>query len=140
MILALPLTENDEFSLHFGGSAKIGLFEVDLERRAISRSSVVVPSESGPCGWADWLGAQGVTLLLAGGMGGGARQRMAAVGIEVLVGVPAADPTALVQAWLDGRLQPGANACGGEGSHHGHSHGHHQHDDHQHPGSCGCAD
>jgi predicted Fe-Mo cluster-binding NifX family protein len=137
MIIALPLTENDEFSLHFGGSAKVGLFEVDRARRTISRTAAVVPPEPEPCGWADWLGAQGVTLFLAGGMGGGARQRMAAAGIEVLVGMPAADPAALVQAWLDGKLVAGANACEGEGSHHGH--GHHHHDDHNPAGGCGCA-
>jgi predicted Fe-Mo cluster-binding NifX family protein len=139
MIIALPLTENDEFSLHFGGSAKVGLFEVDPARRMISRTTAVVPPEPEPCGWADWLGAQGVTLFLAGGMGGGARQRMAAAGIEVLVGMPAADPAALIQAWLDGKLVAGANACEGEGSHHGHGHGHHHHDDHNPAGGCGCA-
>jgi predicted Fe-Mo cluster-binding NifX family protein len=137
MIIALPLTENDEFSLHFGGSAKVGLFEVDRARRTISRTTAVVPPKPEPCGWADWLGTQGVTLFLAGGMGGGARQRMAATGIEVLVGMPAADPAALVQAWLDGKLVPGTNACEGEGSHHGH--GHHHHDDHNPAGGCGCA-
>jgi predicted Fe-Mo cluster-binding NifX family protein len=135
MIIALPLTENDAFSPHFGGSAKVGLFEVDAARRTISRTTVVVPPEAEPCSWADWLGAQGVKLFLAGGMGGGARQRMAAVGIDVLVGIPAAEPAALVQAWLDGKLVPGANACEGEGSHHGH----HHHDDHNPAGGCNCA-
>lgn len=139
MIIAIPLTENDEFSPHFGGSAKVALFEVDPARRAISRSTVVVPSFPEPCSWADWLAAQGVTLFLAGGMGGGARQRMAAAGIDVVVGVPAADPRALVQAWLDGKLTPGANACEGEGSHHGHGHGHHHHDDHHPAGGCSCS-
>ncbi len=135
MIIALPLTENDEFSPHFGGSAKVGLFEVDRASRTVSRMTTVVPPEAEPCGWAGWLGAQGVTLLLAGGMGGGARQRMAAAGIEVLVGMPAADPAALVQAWLDGRIAPGANACEGEGGHHGHHHGE---SGHHHSGTCGC--
>ncbi len=139
MIIALPLTENDEFSPHFGGSAKAGLFEVDQERRLIVRTTTVVPPEPEPCGWADWLGAQGVKLFLAGGMGRGAQQRMAGAGIEVVVGVPAAEPRALVQAWLDGKLVPGANACDGEGSHHGHGHGHHHHDDHNPAGGCGCA-
>jgi predicted Fe-Mo cluster-binding NifX family protein len=80
-----------------------------------------------------------VKFFLAGGMGGGARQRMAAAGIEVLIGMPAADPAALVQAWLDGRLVPGANACEGEGSHHEHGHGYHHHDDHNPAGGCGCS-
>jgi predicted Fe-Mo cluster-binding NifX family protein len=131
MIIALPLTENDEFSPHFGGSAKVGFFEVDRALRTISRTTAVVPPEPEPCGWADWLGAQGVTLFLASGIGRGARQRMAATGIEVLVGVPAAEPRALVQAWLDGQLVSGANAC--DGGDHGN-----QHHDHR-AGDCGCS-
>jgi predicted Fe-Mo cluster-binding NifX family protein len=137
MIIALPLTENDEFSTHFGGSAKAGLFEVDRARRLIVRTTAVVPPEPEPCGWADWLGAQGVKLFLAGGMGRGAQQRMASAGIEVVVGIPSAEPRTLVQAWLDGKLVHGANACEGEGGHHGHHHdepGHHQ------AGGCGCAE
>jgi len=142
MIIALPLTENDAFSSHFGGAAKAGLFEVDPVRRAIIRANAVIPPEPEPCGWPDWLGAQGVKLFLAGGMGGGARQRMAAAGIDVIVGVPAVAPVVLVQAWLDGKLVPGANAC--EGGHHGqgqgHDHGHDcgEHGEHQHGDGCGC--
>ena len=133
MIIALPLTENDEFSLHFGGSAKVGLFEIDRARSLIVRATAVVPTEPEPCGWAGWLVAQGVTLLLVGGIGRGARQRMAATGIEVLVGMPAADPAALVQAWLDGRLVPSANTCDAGNGDHGDQH--HAH----HAGDCGCS-
>ena len=134
MIISLPLTENDEFSPHFGGSAKVGLYEVDQAARRIVRTTTAVPPEPEPCGWGVWLGAQGVKLLLAGGMGRGAQQRMAEAGIAVIAGVPAAAPQALVQAWLDGRLVSGANAC--EGGHHGeHPHG----DPHREGGSCHCA-
>jgi predicted Fe-Mo cluster-binding NifX family protein len=133
MKIAIPLTENNEFSPHFGGSAKAGLFEVDRARRLIVRTTTVVPPEPKPCGWVDWLGAQGVKLFLAGGMGRGAQQRMAGAGIEVIVGVPAAKPATLVQAWLDGQLVPGANACEGDHHHHG-EHGHHHHAD-----DCGCS-
>lgn len=135
MIIALPLTENDEFSLHFGASAKVGLFEVDRASRTISHSAVMMPPSPEPCDWADWLGAQGVGVFLAGGMGAGARQRMAASGVEVLVGMPAEKPAALVQAWLDGHVTSGANACEGEGSRHGH---HHDGSGHSHSGNCTC--
>jgi predicted Fe-Mo cluster-binding NifX family protein len=138
MIIALPLTEDNAFSSHFGGSARAGLFEVDPARRTIVRATAVIPPEPEPCGWPDWLATQGVKFFLAGGMGGGARQRMAAAGIKVIVGVPPADPHALVQAWLDGQLAPGANAC--EGGSHGHDHGHDcgEHGDHHHGDGCGC--
>jgi predicted Fe-Mo cluster-binding NifX family protein len=142
MIIALPLTENDAFSPHFGAAAKAALFEVDPAARTVLRTATVVPPDPEPCGWADWLGAQGVTRFLAGGMGRGAQQRMAAAGIVVTVGVAPAAPQELVQAFLAGSLAAGANAC--EGGHHGHGgHGHHEHPhhgghDHEHGHSCGC--
>jgi predicted Fe-Mo cluster-binding NifX family protein len=128
MIIAIPLTGNHEFSSHFGGAAKVGLYEVDVATRSIVRTSVAVPPDPEPCGWAAWLTTQDVKVVLAGGMGGGARQRMAAAGIEVVAGVAVGEPRTLVQAWLDGSLVPGANAC--EGGHHGHGH---EHGDHGHP-------
>lgn len=143
MIIALPLTENDEFSPHFGAAAKAGLFEVDPVKRTIVHASAIVPPEAEPCSWAAWLGTQGVKYFLAGGMGQGAQQRMAAAGILTIVGVAAAAPATLVQAWLDGSLTPGTNGC--EGGHHGHGHEHgehghhHHHGEHEHGHGCGCS-
>ena len=141
MIIALPLTENDEFSPHFGAAAKASLYEVDPATRTIVRATTIVPPEAEPCSWAAWLSAQGVNYFLAGGMGQGAQQRMAAAGILTLVGVAAAAPATLVQAWLDGSLAAGANACeGGHHEHgeHGHHHHHHGEHGHEHGHSCGC--
>lgn len=124
MIIALPLTETDQFSPHFGAAAKAGLFTVDVSRRRITEAKTVVPPAPEPCGWADWLGSRGVKVLLAGGIGHGARQRMNAAGIEVVPGVPAGVPTLLVQAWLNRELRPGPNACeGGPADGHAHHHG-----------------
>ena len=142
MLIALPLTENNEFSSHFGAAAKAGLFEVDPATRAIVRAIAVVPPDPEPCSWVTWLGAQGVKLFLAGGMGQGARQRMSAAGVMVVVGVPSAAPAAIVQAWLDSALVPGPNGC--EGGQHGHGHNpgehghHHPHGEHEHGHGCGC--
>lgn len=131
MKLALPLTAKNEFSPHYGASAKFVVFDVDREQRAVRRRLVVVPQASEPCEWPRFLRAAGVKLVLAGGMGRGARQHMAEHGVEVLVGVPAATPEELVAAWLQGRLVPGENACDGSGAHHA-AHDHHPH------GGCGC--
>lgn len=133
MIIALPLTENGEFSPHYGQSSRMALFEVDREGRRILRETRVTPPEPEPCGWADWLAEQGVDLLLAGGLGRGAQHRLAAAGIPVLAGVAAGSPRELALAWLEDRLTPGPNACDGH-EHHGdepHEHGHHHR-----PGGC----
>lgn len=123
MKIALPLADDGSFSLHFGGSSKVAIFEVDPTARSIGAAAEVVPPEPEPCGWADWLASQKVKVLLAGGMGRGAQVRLAERGIEVVVGVPPGEPHDLVRAWLENRLQAGPNSC--EGGHHGHHHGHH---------------
>lgn len=130
MIIALPLTENDEFSPHFGAASKVGLFEVDPENRRIERATLVAPATPEPCSWAGWLAGQGVRLFLAGGMGRGAVAAMSQAGIEVVTGVPAGEPRSLVRAWLEAGLELGDNAC--EGGHHGGDSG----DDGHH---CGCS-
>lgn len=118
MKIALPLTESDAFSAHYGASAKFVVFDVDRASRTIRRRTVVVPQESEPCQWPQLLRAAGVELLLTGGMGWGARQRMAEHGVEVLLGVPAVSPEAVLEAWMEGRLEAGRNACDGNGPHH----------------------
>jgi predicted Fe-Mo cluster-binding NifX family protein len=72
-----------------------------------------------------------VSAILVGGMGRGAQMRMAELGIEVVAGLPLAEPRALVQAWLDGQLTGGPNACEGHQDHHAdHPHG---------DGHCNCS-
>jgi predicted Fe-Mo cluster-binding NifX family protein len=138
MIIALPLTEQNEFSPHYGGASHVGCFEVDRDRGIILRQFALTPPAPEPCEWPDWLHAQGVNLLLAGGIGQRPCQRFLALGVEVLAGAPPAAPEELVNALLQGRLTAGANACehGHGDQHHGH---HHPHSDgHDHHG-CGCA-
>ncbi|WP_084442100.1 hypothetical protein OH491_19405 [Termitidicoccus mucosus] len=134
MNIAIPLTDNSVFSLHYGGSIKVGLYEVDPQKRLILSSSEIIPPLAEPCEWGTWLCTQEVRVLLAGGIGSGAQACMAESGIQVIAGLPAAEPRELVQAWLDGRLVAGPNACKEHDGHHehdehhqGHSHGNAHH-------------
>lgn len=130
MKIAVPLADDGSFSLHYGGASKVALFEVDQPGRRILHVAEVQPPEPEPCGWAGWLAHEQVNVILAGGMGRGAQMRMAELGILVQAGMPAAEPRALVQAWLNGAAAAGDNLC--EGGHHGRDHeGHH--------GSHGCS-
>jgi len=135
MKIAIPLTATDEFSPHYGASAKFEVFDVDPEERAVRRRMLVAPGEAEPCAWPPLLRAAGVNLMLAGGMGSGARHRMAEHGVDVVTGVAAAAPEALVAAWLEGRLVRGDNSCdgGGHGGHHPDAHPHG--DEHCHCGN-----
>jgi predicted Fe-Mo cluster-binding NifX family protein len=111
MRIALPLTTADRFSPHYGGSAKFVVVEVDRARRVVRRRVTVVPGASAPCQWPRLLRASGTDLLLAGRIGDGARQGMAAAGIDVLAGVPESEPEQLIAAWLAGTLVSHETAC-----------------------------
>ncbi len=137
MNIAIPLAEDGSFSLHYGGSAKMGLYTVDPAKKTILSSTELNPPAAEPCEWAAWLGLQNISTILVGGMGRGAQLRMAELGITVIAGLPAAEPRDIVQAWIEGRIIAGANAC--EGGHHGHG-DHHHHADHAHgDGHCHCS-
>lgn len=137
MIIALPLTDNQEFSPHFGAAARAGLVEVNPATKTIVRAWSEVPPFPEPCSWVDWLSAQGVSVLLAGGMGRGAQERMMRSGIEVVVGVPTAEPQILVGAWLAGALPNGKNAC--KSGHHHEAETKDPTHAHPHSGDCGCS-
>jgi predicted Fe-Mo cluster-binding NifX family protein len=132
MKLAIPLTSTGDFSAHYGAAAKFVVIDVDPASRTVRRKLEVVPQASVPCEWPRLLRAAGADLILAGGMGWGARQHMAEHDVRVVTGVAPAAPDDLVTAWLEGRLVAGENACDGSGHHHD-SGGQHQH------GGCGCA-
>jgi predicted Fe-Mo cluster-binding NifX family protein len=135
MKIGLPITETGEFSPHFGGSAKIAVFDVDPASRSVTGHSVLAPASGGPCSWSEDLRAAGIEVLLVGGMGAGAQQKMAAVGIEVQAGVPEMAPEAIIEALLKGLLTRGDSCCGGG---HDHDHDHHHGQGHHH-GGCGCS-
>jgi predicted Fe-Mo cluster-binding NifX family protein len=134
MRIVLPLAADGGFSPHYGAAAAFAVYEVDATARRVLRQSVIQPpAGSEPCGWMPLLRAAGANLLLAGGIGAGARHRMAEFGIEVVAGVPAAEPGELVAAWLEHRLTRGDNACDdGRTGHHHHDHAHAEGDRHGH--------
>ncbi|MBE2215756.1 MAG: hypothetical protein IAE82_17920 [Opitutaceae bacterium] len=134
MIIAIPLTHDETFSAHFGGSAIAAIFEVDLEKHVVVTSGTFRPPGLSPCAWGPWLRDLGVTRLLVGGMGAGAREQMGACGIDVVVGVTAGEADMIVRSWLRGTLHVGANACGDGAGPHDHAHDH----AHEQGGSCGC--
>ncbi|MFA6959654.1 MAG: NifB/NifX family molybdenum-iron cluster-binding protein [Opitutaceae bacterium] len=134
MKIAIPLNDAREFSAHYGASSALACFEVNTATRTIQVHSELLPIGS-PCSWPDWLKTEGITVMLVGGMGGGAQKRCATLGIEVVAGVPAGDPIELAGRYLAGTLQPGKSSCSHTGDDHQHSH------DHQHAdsGHCHCS-
>ncbi len=139
MKIAIPLDNENAFSAHYGAATRVGCFLIDPATRAPRGHELLYPVTGSPCSWPEWLHLEGVTTLLVGSIGAGARERCAALGIEVVAGVPA-PPTsveALVTRYLAGNLPLGESNCA-HGEHaNGHDHAHPN--EHAHHGHCQCS-
>jgi predicted Fe-Mo cluster-binding NifX family protein len=104
-------------SMHFGHATSFTLVDVDGGR--IVATSVVVnpPHQQGGCGrTVEMLVGAGVTVVIAGGMGGGPRSGLAAAGVEVCF-----DPTSeTARAAIDAYLAGARDAFGEEHACQGH--------------------
>jgi len=117
MKIALP-TQGKNIDGHFGHCECFTVYTVDDNKKIISEE--IVPSPAG-CGCksdiAGTLANMGVTMLLAGNMGGGAVNVLNAQGIDVLRGC-SGDVRAAAELWLQGKLSDSGVTC----SHHEHGH------------------
>lgn len=117
--------ENGLVFQHFGHSSQFKIYEVEANQ--VVSSAVVDTNGSGHGALAGFLKAHSVSVLICGGIGGGARQALQENGIELYPGVSgSADEQ--VAALLNGSLHYNPNTvCAhhhGEASE-GHCHDHH---------------
>ena len=109
--------ENGMIFQHFGRTEAFKIYNV--EEGKVTASAVVPTLGSGHGALAGFLLAQGVSVLICGGIGGGAQQALAQAGIRLYGGV-SGSADAAVAALLHGSLNAvGAATC----DHHGHDHG-----------------
>lgn len=119
-LIAIPIRDGD-FCDHFGGAETFAFFDIDTTGEVLARPQMT-PPEHGKGVFPVWLRQQGVTTVLAGGMGPRAKQIFNVNGIEVITGVVPDTPAALVRSHLAGTLE----STGGECHEHGlHDCGHH---------------
>ena len=107
MRFAVP-TAQGQLALHFGHCEEFLLY--DVEDGKIGDASPVTPPAHEPGVLPRFLAEQGVTHILAGGMGMRAQQLFSQQGIEVVVGAQG-QPEEAVRAYLDGKLETGDNLC-----------------------------
>lgn len=108
--------ENGNIFGHFGHCEHFKIYEI--ENGEITQSVVVSTLGNGHSALAGFLQAAGVTALICGGIGGGAKQALAAANVTVYAGC-SGNADEAVRALLNGSLVYNNNAtC----SHH-HSHG-----------------
>ncbi len=110
MKIAIPLA-GGRLSAHFGHCEQFAIVQVDPESKAIEDQTLLNPPPHEPGVLPAWLAEQGVTAIIAGGMGQRARALFDQNGIEVIVGAPAETPEELVSNYLAGSLVSGENIC-----------------------------
>jgi predicted Fe-Mo cluster-binding NifX family protein len=120
MKYAVPVT-GGRLSPHFGHCETFTFFDVEeAGSKIVSRESVTPPPHE-TCVLPEWLVQQGAGVVIAGGMGVHAANRLRQNGIDVVVGAMESDPEQAVLRHLSGSLDTGANAC----DHGGHGCAHH---------------
>jgi len=108
MRIAMPVV-NGELATHFGHASQF-LF-IDTDAGAITGSQPATPPGHAPGVLPAWLKASGVDVVLTGGMGHRAQALFEQAGVRVICGIPAGDPTAVVNDFLANSLQTGENPC-----------------------------
>ncbi|MBP3924030.1 NifB/NifX family molybdenum-iron cluster-binding protein [bacterium] len=124
MKICIPTSEG-KLCGHFGHCESFTFAEVNPDTKEILNIEERVPEEGISCQSAGWISEQGVSKVLAGGMGGRPLMMFAQNGIEVVAGCPELPVREIVEKYLSNTLETGENACGGEGHDHHHCHGHH---------------
>lgn len=113
--------DSENIFQHFGHTAYFKLYEI--ADNAVVSTQVLPTGGSGHGALADFLAAQGVQILICGGIGGGAQLALANAGIRLYGGVRG-NADAAVNALLAGELGYDPNVrC----DHHDHEHGHSGH-------------
>lgn len=104
--------ENGQIFQHFGKTKQFALYEA--ENGQVVRKQVLDAGENGHGALAGLLAANGVTVLICGGIGAGARQALASNRIALVAGASGSTDDA-VQAYLAGEL---ADNPAGQCNHH----------------------
>ena len=103
---------------HFGHTAQFKIYEI--ENDAVKTAEVIDTNGHGHGALAGFLQEQGVSVLICGGIGGGAQMALNDAGIQLFGGV-SGDADEAVEALLAGQLAFNPNVrC----NHHDHGHDH----------------
>ena len=98
-------------SPHFGHCEQFALFDVDEQTKSILKKELVASPGHQPGLLPVWLAQEGVTAVIAGGMGSRAQALFRENRIQVIVGALSDDPEQIVLTHLQGTLATGENVC-----------------------------
>ena len=96
---------------HFGHCEQFALFDVDKTKKEIVKKRIIDSPAHQPGLLPVWLSEEGVSVVIAGGMGSRAQDLFRQSRIEVFVGTMETDPERAVLDYIGGKLVGGDNIC-----------------------------
>jgi len=115
MKIALP-SDGTQVDQHFGHCQCFTIFDVDDENKIVSQETLTPPPSCGcKSNIVPQLAGMGVSVMLAGNMGGGAVSLLAGNGIKVVRGC-SGNVQEVAQAWLAGRVEDSGAGCESHGA------------------------
>lgn len=121
MRIAVP-TLDEKFCSHFGKCDGVFLCDAEPAEGKIDRQRIVPRDTQGCESLPNWLDKLAVQCLVAGGIGGGAIQRLTQLGIHVSAGHYSETPEDAVRHYLADPEAQHPNACSGHDHEHEHKH------------------
>ncbi|MFH0842249.1 MAG: NifB/NifX family molybdenum-iron cluster-binding protein [Bacteroidota bacterium] len=122
MKIAVPVTSDNNIDNHFGHCESYGVYTISEKNEITETKRVASPQGCGcKSDIAGILAADGVTLMLAGGIGAGAINVLNNSGIEVIRGC-SGDATEVVKLYLSGAVEDSGSSCHQHEAHHQHGH------------------
>jgi predicted Fe-Mo cluster-binding NifX family protein len=107
---AIPVS-GGVLSEHFGHCEHFAFIDVDEERKEILRKELVPSPGHQPGLLPEWLAEEGVSAVIASGMGSRAQGLFRQNHIQVIIGALENDPERAVRNYLKGILATGDNIC-----------------------------
>ena len=98
-------------SPHFGHCEHFALFDVDEARKEITGKKLIPSSGHQPGLLPEWLAEQGVSVVIASGMGSRAQNLFRENCINVAINVLESDPEKAVLSYLGDTLKIGDDVC-----------------------------
>ncbi len=118
MKIAVPAKSNNEIDAHFGHCEFYKIYTVSDDRAILSEERMDSPQGCGcKSNIASVFQQEGVTVMLAGGIGNGAVNILEEHGVEVVRNCKG-DVSKLVAEYLAGKVSDGGSNCSGHGEDH----------------------
>ena len=110
MRYAVPVS-NGKLAAHFGHCEHFAFIDVDEATNSIVSKELVASPGHEPGLLPVWLADEGVSAVIAGGMGSRAQALFRENRIDVVIGALGHDPEQMVLDHVRGRLATGDNLC-----------------------------